>query len=164
MLYRTNRAPVTSYVLRNSGTRDDAEDMLQEALVILWERIRSGRFEHSAKLGTFLLGTVKHLWSRRLARARRERSGVMEESDPPDEEQPVLDSLIESETVEHLRQAMEKLGEQCRKLLLLFYWDEKSMEEIAEMMGFANAETAKSKKYQCKKELERLLGGLEGSS
>jgi DNA-directed RNA polymerase specialized sigma24 family protein len=40
---------VTAFVLRNSGTQDDAEDMLQEALVILWERVRSGRFEYYGK-------------------------------------------------------------------------------------------------------------------
>jgi DNA-directed RNA polymerase specialized sigma24 family protein len=39
----------------------------------------------------------------------------------------------------------------------LFYWDEYSLEEIAAAMGFANAETVKSKKYQCKKALEQYL-------
>ncbi|MGB6649412.1 MAG: sigma-70 family RNA polymerase sigma factor, partial [Bacteroidota bacterium] len=49
------------------------------------------------------------------------------------------------------------LGEPCRTLLLLFYWEERSMGEIAVELGFANADTAKSKKYQCKKALEKLL-------
>jgi hypothetical protein len=40
---------------------------------------------------------------------------------------------------------------------VLFYWDELSMDQIAAQMSLANADTAKAKKYQCKKELERFL-------
>jgi len=56
-----------------------------------------------------------------------------------------------------VRDALDRLGEPCRTLLILFYWEEASMEEIASRLGFANAETAKSKKYQCKKALEQIL-------
>lgn len=157
MLYEANRTMITSFVLRNSGDHDDAEDMVQEALVILWEKVRSGRFEHSAKLSTFLFATVKNLWSRKLARNRREKRETFEEVDPPDDQASTLETLIESETIDQVRRALEQLGEQCRKILLLFYWEERTMEEIAMTMGFANADTVKSKKYQCKKSLERLL-------
>jgi DNA-directed RNA polymerase specialized sigma24 family protein len=52
---------------------------------------------------------------------------------------------------------MEQIGNPCRDILLLYYWEEQSMEEIALKLGFANADTVKSKKYQCKKMLERLV-------
>ena len=156
-LYGTSRPQVTAYVLRNSGTADDAEDMLQEALVILWERVRTGRFTYDAKLETFIVGTVKNLWYRRLARGRRE---VPVEPDPetadPDPRSP-LDQLVESEEAALLADALRRIGEQCRSLLLMFYWEELSMEEIARRMGFANADTAKAKKYQCKKALEQAV-------
>jgi DNA-directed RNA polymerase specialized sigma24 family protein len=53
--------------------------------------------------------------------------------------------------------ALDRLGEPCRKLLLLYYWEEQSMESIASLMGMANADTVKSRKYQCKKALEALV-------
>ena len=53
--------------------------------------------------------------------------------------------------------AMETLGDPCKTLLLLYYWEEKSQEEIAAQMGFANAATVKSKKYTCKKILAKIL-------
>ncbi|MBI2619724.1 MAG: sigma-70 family RNA polymerase sigma factor [Ignavibacteriales bacterium] len=159
MLYRDTRAMVASYITRNSGSPDDTEDMLQEALVILWERVRSGKFEHTAKLSTFVFATVRNLWSRRLARMRRE-TALQETADPPANDPLLLDNLIEKEQHELLRQAMTRIGELCRQLLLLFYWEERPMEEIASRLGFANADTAKSKKYQCKKNLERILKSL----
>jgi DNA-directed RNA polymerase specialized sigma24 family protein len=60
--------------------------------------------------------------------------------------------------------ALTKLGEPCKTLLILFYWEEASMEQIASRLGFANAETAKSKKYQCKKALQLLLQDIGPSN
>lgn len=163
MLYEANRKMVASYVLRNNGTPDDVEDMLQEAVIVLWERIRTGNFEYTAKLSTFLYSTVKNMWLRKLARKRRE---VPLEDDPEqtaDQEQSLLDSLIESEQARMVKEALEKIGEQCKRLLMLYYWEELSMEGIAAQMGFANADTVKSKKYQCKKALEKILKGAPSS-
>ncbi len=158
-LYQSNRKPITSFVLRNNGTRDDAEDMLQEALVVLWERVRSGRFEYSARLGTFLFATVKNMWMRRLARTRREVPMGDNRMDIVDGGDSQLDAMIASDEARAVRDALDALGEPCKKLLLLFYWEELPMEKIAISMGFANADTAKSKKYQCKKALEKALKG-----
>lgn len=155
-LYAEHRKPITAFVTRNNGTPDDADDMLQEALVVLWERVRCGRFEHRAKLGTFLFGVVRNMWLRRLAHKRRE----IPQDDfhtAVDDDPSALESLIDREQTERVHSALSRLGETCRRLLHLYYWEERSMEEIAAQMGFANADTAKAKKYQCKKALHQLL-------
>jgi len=156
-LYRSCRRQVVSMVLGNSGTPDDAEDILQEAVVVLWERIRADRFEASARLETFVYATARNLWLRRLARARREVSFPDQDQMIQDPDLPVLERMIEDEGAGIVAEALTLLGEPCRTLLLLFYWEERPMEEIASRLGFANAATAKSKKYQCKKALEQLL-------
>jgi RNA polymerase sigma factor (sigma-70 family) len=157
LLYESNKKMISAFIARNNGTHDDYEDMLQEALVVLWERVRAGRFEYSSKLSTFVFGTVKNIWLRRLAKAKREIPTDLQSDDQADPAGSVLDTMIETEETVAVRNALEKIGEQCKKLLLLFYWEEYSMEEIAGEMGFANAETVKSKKYQCKKSLEKVL-------
>ena len=159
MLFEDARPMVVSYVTRNNGSADDGEEMLQDALVILWERVRRGTFQYEAKLSTFIFGVVRNLWLRRLARARRESPGL-DDLDPPDEGASALDGMIEAEEADLVRKAMGRIGEQCRKILLMFYWEERSMEEIAGELGFANTDTAKSKKYQCKKSLEKELALL----
>ena len=156
-LYGLTRKMVTSHVIRNSGTLDDADDMLQEALVVLWERVRSGRYEYSAKLSTFIFSTVKHIWMRRLAHQRRECVTSVDPDSVPGNEASLLDEMITNEESHEISSAMEKLGEPCRTLLLLFFWEELSLVDIARRMGYANADTVKSKKYQCKKSLQRLL-------
>jgi RNA polymerase sigma factor (sigma-70 family) len=160
-LYQSNRRPIATYIARNSGTPDDVQDVLQESLVILWERIRAGRFVYKAQLSTFIFATVKNLWSQRLRQKKRYSSAEIDPEAHEDYSPSVLDSLITTERAEMVREALGTIGEQCRKLLLLFYWEEQSMEEIAVRLGFANADTVKAKKYQCKKALERALSRLQ---
>jgi len=156
-LFQKNRRPITSLVLRNQGTEDDAEDILQEALVVLWEKIRSGSFEYQAKLSTYIYGTAKNIWLRRLAQRRREFPAANDDFETATEDPTPLEKLENNERSTAVQRAMEQIGNPCRDILLLYYWEEQSMEEIALKLGFANADTVKSKKYQCKKMLERLV-------
>ena len=157
MLYESNRRPVVSLVTRNNGSADDAEDVLQDSLIVLWERVRVGHFEYKAKLSTFVYATAKNLWSQHLRRKGREVAGELDPDGEESSDPSPLESLIASEQAALVSKALNKIGEGCRKLLLLFYWDEMSMDEIAAKLGFANADTAKAKKYQCKKNLEDEL-------
>lgn len=156
-LYDQCRPAVAAYIRRNHGTHDDAEDLLQEAIAILWEKIRCGKFVRNAALRTFVVAVVKNLWLRRLARKRREATLDPSEDATPDDAPSAIDIMMEEEETDAVRRAMDNIGAPCRTLLLLYYYEEKSMEEIARTMGFANADTAKAKKYQCKKRLEALM-------
>ncbi len=156
-IYQQNRKAIVSFVQRNSGSEEDAEDVLQESVIILWERVRSGRFEQNAKLSTFLFGVAKNVWSRKRMKKFREPASDFNNDEFDSEERSALDAMIDSERSRSVANAMERLGEPCRTLLTLYYWEEHSQEEIAAEMGFANAATVKSKKYTCKKMLEKLL-------
>jgi len=157
VLYKANRRPVVSYVIKNNGTLDDGNDVLQEAVVVLWEKVRSGKFQYKSQLSTFIMGTARNIWLRRLARRRKEVPEGQNIDNARNPDPSPLEELIDSDRAKFVRDSLTKLGDPCKKLLLLFYWEECSLEEIARQMGFANAETVKSKKYQCKKALERIL-------
>jgi RNA polymerase sigma factor (sigma-70 family) len=157
MLYEANRRMVRAYVLRNHGTEDDAEDLLQDAVIVLWERVKAGTFEYTSKLSTFIYATVQNIWRRRLARMKRETAMEFSGLNDPEDSTSPLDVLMEDDTSKKISAALAALGEPCKTLLMLFYWEECSLENIAKKMKFANAETAKSKKYQCKKALEEIL-------
>ncbi len=156
-IYKQNRKAITSLVARNNGSDDDAEDVLQESVIILWERVQSGRFEYTAKLSTFLFAVAKNIWSRKLAKKRRETPTEFDNDIVESDDASQLALMIESERSQKISAAMETLGDPCKTLLLLYYWEEKSQEEIAAQMGFANAATVKSKKYTCKKILAKIL-------
>lgn len=157
MIYQQNRKAIVSLVLKNNGSHADADDVLQDSVIILWERVRSGRFEYTARLSTFLFAIAKNVWSRKRAKRQRETPTELESDMLESGDASQLELMIESERSQTVASALEKLGDPCKTLLLLYYWEEKSQEDIAAQMGFANAATVKSKKYTCKKMLEKIL-------
>ena len=61
------------------------------------------------------------------------------------------------ERIKIINKCVNELGDTCRKVLTYYYFDGMSMAEIAERLGFANTNTAKTKKYKCKKKLDELV-------
>jgi RNA polymerase sigma factor (sigma-70 family) len=153
LLYKNNHTMIRSYVLKNQGRNEDAEDLLQDALIVLWQKVQQGNFVLSSKLSTYIMAVCKNLWLKRLGKQQRLES--------EDKILPHLhvtaDNFSEISDFKHLQKAMDEIGETCKKLLMMFYFDGNDMEQIARKMQFANADTAKAKKYQCFKKLETLI-------
>jgi RNA polymerase sigma factor (sigma-70 family) len=153
LLYKNNHTMIRSYVLKNQGRNEDAEDLLQDALIVLWQKVQQGNFVLSSKLSTYIMAVCKNLWLKRLGKQQR--------LEGEDKILPHLhitaDNFSENSDFKHLQKAMDEIGETCKKLLMMFYFDGNDMEQIARKMQFANADTAKAKKYQCFKKLETLI-------
>ncbi|HFE63150.1 MAG TPA: sigma-70 family RNA polymerase sigma factor [Caldithrix sp.] len=147
---------VFSYIQNHGGSQEDAEDMLQEAIIVLWQKVNSGTFQLSARLSTFILAVAKNKWMAQM-RKRKRLSG---ENLPENTANGNLSSLkvaLDKEQIEIVREALEQIQPVCKKILLLFYFEERSLSDITRILNFANADVVKSKKYQCKKSLEMIL-------
>ena len=152
-LYKSNLAMVRNYAYKNNGSTEDAEDLLQDALVVLWQNVRKPHFVLSSKISTYLMAVVKNQWLKQLSKNGRmtgEENIIPQNHSVNPDQGKIMD-------MKHLGKALEELDENCRKLLMMFYFDGYDMETIARTMNFANADTAKAKKYQCFKKLEQLV-------
>ena len=147
-LYKENERMVRKYITENNGSSDDAEDLLQDALVVLWQNARKPDFELHAKISTYLFAIVRNQWLKNLEKRKRE-NGSLEtagEGNPDFIDESRMDLKI-------VRDYLNDMGELCRKILLMYYFDGYDMQTIADANQLANANTAKSKKYQCLKDL-----------
>jgi len=69
-----------------------------------------------------------------------------------------MDPLNETDPrISIVKKYILQLGEKCRKVLMLYYENEFSMESIAINMGYKNASVAKKKKHECMKKLENEI-------
>jgi len=147
---------VHHYITSHGGGKVDAEDILQESVIVLWQKVNSGNFELTSKMSTFIMGVAKNKWMAEL-RKRNRISGQEIPHNLPANNPTTLEEVIASEKMEILRSAFELIQPMCKKILLLFYFEEKCLEDIAKTLNFANSDVVKSKKYQCKKMLEDVL-------
>lgn len=158
-IYSHNYNLVQSLVVNNSGTTDDAKDIFQEAMVVLFEKARSGNFELNCQIRTYLYSVAKRLWLKKL----QQRNRFVEDFDDSSDAQaiPVDDEVNQHEQKDAeynmMHTAIGNLGEPCKSLLQAFYFKNKSMQEIAENFGYTNAENAKTQKYKCLMRLKKIF-------
>ncbi len=151
-LYKKYYRMMTKMVINNSGTEEEARDIYQEALVVFWQKAVSGKLVLTSKMSTYIYSICQNLWRKELDRKKRLSN---EEKDVP-----VTPDTDTEERNKIIARCINQLGETCRKVLMYYYFDELSMQEIADRMGFANTDTAKTKKYKCKQKLDELIRAL----
>jgi RNA polymerase sigma factor (sigma-70 family) len=140
---------VRQLILQNSGNKHDAEDIFQEALIILCRKVKEKDFQLTSGIKTFLFSISRLQWMNELRKKKKEMisENVPEEKETDSEK---LNSyLLEEEKFKKAESALEKLGEKCRQLLQLFYAQKKSFKEIADALDFSNEKVAKNQKYRC---------------
>jgi RNA polymerase sigma factor (sigma-70 family) len=148
---------VQSLIINNNGTYDDARDIFQEAMIVLYENACSGTFELNCKLKTYLYSVSRRLWLKRLQQMQKYQTDIngLQETVPVEEE---LDQHEQRQVALQLMdKSMQGLGEPCRSLLEAFYVQRKNMVEIAADFGYTNAENAKNQKYKCLMRLKKLF-------
>jgi len=154
---------IKKLVLKNSGTGQDAEDLYQEALLILVTKVRAGNFVLTSSLNTYLYSVCRFLWNDRLK--KKNKSSVVDIDTVQVAAEQEAEVFIRSEGDTKLAEkAFQLLGEKCRQLLLLFYLQKLSMKEIAVTLRFGSEKTAKNQKYRCLDKAKEHLRTLIATS
>lgn len=157
VIYSRHFGMVQSLITNNNGSSEDARDIFQEAMIVLYQKSRTPEFELQCQLKTYLYSVCRRLWLKRLNAMQR----YVPEMNGAEELVPVENEIEEHEKknveFEMMEKAMVGLGEPCRSLLEAFYVEKKSMNEIAEDFGYTNPENAKNQKYKCLLRLRKLF-------
>lgn len=155
-IYKENYNIVQALVVNNNGTAEDAKDVFQEAMIVLYEKVQSGSFELNCQLKTFIYSVSRRLWLKKLMHQNR-----FSISEGHEEIVSIDEDMEEHERRNSefgmMEKAMSGLGEPCKSLLEAFYLQKRSMQEIATSFGYTNAENAKNQKYKCLMRLKKLF-------
>ena len=158
-IYRTYYSMVQTLVINNSGTSDDARDIFQEAIIVLYEKAKSGSFELHALLKTYIYAVSRRLWLKKLAVYKRFSGDLANAPETIATEDDLEIFEHRTKDFEMMEQALQNLGEPCKELLESYYIRKKNMSEIAIEFGYTNAENAKNQKYKCLMRLKKIFFG-----
>jgi RNA polymerase sigma factor (sigma-70 family) len=156
-IYRENYGIIQSFIIKNNGYSEDARDIFQEAMIVLYQKAVSGSFELNCQVKTYLYSVCRRLWLKKLQQLQRYNPAVeiVEETIPVEED--LEDHEKKNEDYMLMEHAMDKIGEPCKSLLEAYYFQKKSMPEIADFFGYTNADNAKTQKYKCLVRLKKLF-------
>jgi RNA polymerase sigma-70 factor (ECF subfamily) len=153
VLFARHHARVYRFILRWVGDASIAEDATSEVFLSLWRQ--ADQFKAQSSVSTWLLAIARH---KAVAELRRRRAGALGEevtgiADPADDPQVVLQAKDRSQA---LRLCLTRLSPEHRELIDLVYYHEKSIEEIAEIVGIPK-NTVKTRAFHARKKLVDLL-------
>lgn len=151
---------VEKHILINSGSKEEALDIFQDALVLLYQKVNAGEMSADVKIDGFLINSCRLLWSNEL-RKKKVRNGDDSSLGGLKSEADDKDHFEQEEKFNIIDNALKKLGNKCRKLLELFYYKSLSMDEIAKEFGYKTVKSAKVQKYKCMESARKLALELQ---
>lgn len=156
-IYKQHYSMVQSLVINNNGNADDARDIFQEMMIVLYKKAGSGSFVLTSQLKTYIYSICRRLWLKRLQQQQKFISEInsLEETIPVEEELEVHEQ--QNGELVMMEKALLGLGEPCKSLLEAYYLQKKNMTEIAGNFGYTNADNAKNQKYKCLMRLKKLF-------
>jgi len=161
-IYNKYYSGINLHILKNNGTKEDADDIFQEGIIIIYRKIKNNQFPLKCSFGTYLYSVCKLLWLKQL---RKEKTKFLIKERLPiylkrNINQNLIDAIEKKERYSLYQKYFLKLGKDCQKTLQLFL-DEVSIKNIAKIMGYKNENYAKKKKYKCK---ENLINNIKNDT
>lgn len=162
LVYQENYYKTEKYVLSNSGSIAQAKDNYQEAFISVWENVQDNKFvpKNETALNGYIYTVAKNKWLDYLKSARFKKTNSLDgyEYKIESEDGIVVDNY-EEESASKLEMVVANfndIDDTCKKLLTVFYYDCKSLREIAAEFDITEA-TARNKKYRCLEKLRALV-------
>ncbi len=146
---------IAQYILNNKGTIDDAKDVFQDAMMVIYEKTQQPDFVLQYGLHTFLYTICRNVWLKKLRKKSNKEVSL------PEQLELISEDTFEEEILWRAKESLYRekfklLGANCQQVLQSFLKG-MSMENIAKQMGFSSIGYAKKRKYKCKNQLLKLI-------
>jgi RNA polymerase sigma factor (sigma-70 family) len=148
---------ILQFILNNNGDEDDAKDVYQEGIIVLYNKIKGGNFELSSKLKTYIYSVCRRIWLKKLAQQSRKTNNIADFEDVIATEDDVEQHEEKDQQFEKMQAALLHLGEPCKTIIQDFYIHNLSMQDICEKFGYTNTDNAKTQKYKCLQRLKKIF-------
>ena len=149
-IYQKYFPKIFSMVKLNNGNLEDAQDVFQEAMVVILKKASQKDFNLNTEFYSYLYSVSKFIWLRQLKKKHRTEVTLDNEEGLVHEDQWEL-ITVEGERRKLYLKFFAQLGKDCQDVLRLFF-EGKKLKTIAETKNYS-IEYAKRKKYKCKEEL-----------
>lgn len=141
--------------LTDKGCREVvAEDIFQESVLTMDQKVRSNEFQNKSSLSTYIMGIGKFKWFNEYRKTKNITTtnyfGNLVDIESPEWH------MVNDQRQDVLKEVLNPLKEKCREILLLFAYGFKSS-EIAEVTGASDTRSVVQSKYRCLQSMKKVL-------
>ncbi|MBK8553292.1 MAG: sigma-70 family RNA polymerase sigma factor [Ignavibacteria bacterium] len=153
-LYRNCSKAILKFIAGNNGTEDDAKDIIQDAVIIFYEKVKSKDLLLECSISTYMYSVCRNLWLNKIKHSKRFLNDV---SDYISVDENIMEGIDNDSRDKEFVLMFNELGESCREILLYYYYERLSMKEIMSKMNFKSEQTTKNKKHKCLNYLRKIV-------
>lgn len=149
--YRKHFPYIRSYILRKGGTKEDVEDVFQDALLLVYIKLKSNEDLINTSLKAYFYGVCKNIWS---SQVRKERKWVMADilaDNFEDNQLTITEQITQKDRKSLFNNYFSSMQDTTKQLWNLFF-EEKSTKEVSISTGYTEKYVRK-KKHETKKKL-----------
>jgi RNA polymerase sigma factor (sigma-70 family) len=157
-IYKNFYSKINFFIKKNNGDDDDANDIFQEAIIIIYRKLKANELVLDCTFETYLYSVCRFLWLKQLEKRKIEKERI---KDNHDYHEDIYDDGLEkvadlNERYRLYQKHFVNLGKDCQKVLQL-YFDKVPLKNIAQIMGFKSEKYAKKRKFKCKEYLIKSI-------
>ena len=156
-IYRQYYGMIESLVVTNQGSKEEVPDLVQDALIVLFNKAKQPDCKLQHLLKTYLYGIARNLWLMKLRAAKRQPLQLNEKIHDIKLESDLFKTLELNEKQSLIKQLIQELGDECRRILHLFYYRKMKMIQIQDTMNLTSEQVAKNKKSKCLGRLRKTV-------
>ena len=156
---------IKSMIIRGGGTADDAEEVLQDAIVAFWEKIHKGKITTMSNMNVmgYITNTCKYKWADNFRKNHHNMKTSIDENILKEKEDMHTNYELDNNSKNKIEFLLNQIGKRCKKVIvhtMLYKWP---AEEVAEVFGYANARSVITRKHRCLKQLFELAKNTKKS-
>lgn len=151
-IYQEYSGSVKSWILKNNGSYEDAQDIFQDALVAIYKKTLDPDFQLRSPFGPLLISICKNKWIDQLRKKSRnpevrniEEERLVDEAVDNNDLEAIEETSIREKKLER---SFVQLSDLCQQLLKLAMEDT-SPSVIAERLGMSGANAVYRRKKAC---------------
>jgi RNA polymerase sigma factor (sigma-70 family) len=153
-IFKNFYSNINFFIKKNNGDDDDANDIFQEAIIIIYRKLKANDLVLDCTFETYLYSVSRFLWLKQLEKRKIEKENIKDNHEFNDE---IYDDSLEkiadlNDRYKLYQKHFANLGKDCQKILQL-YFDKVPLKNIAQIMGFKSEKYAKKRKFYCKEYL-----------
>lgn len=156
-LYQFYFEYIVDQICANGGNKEDGSDIFQDAVLILIEKVKSGQFKGNSSIKTFLSAIARNLWLFELRTRTRRKNRETLYMNLEDTTTGIEEVFFSNKQHLDLENIFHEIGENCKKILTGFYYEDKSMKELLTEVDYENEQVLRNKKSKCMKKLKELI-------
>ena len=143
------------WIKQNNGSKADARDVFQEALIAVFQKLQNDDLKLTCTLKSYLKAICKYIWLAKIRNRKNRKEQTLENLEQVEVDEDMEKRIENAERNQLFFKHFDKLDDKCRQILQ-WYFDKIPLKEIAKRLDTSEG-YIKKRKFQCKEKLIQLI-------